>query len=261
MRSNIIDQLQYYSFESFPSEQVIHGIFTRKGGVSPAPWNTLNIGGNNGDPRENVIENRKRMFEALELRVETIFDVWQVHSAEVVCTDIPRPLDAPHFKADAILTNKPGVTLLMRFGDCVPILLYDPPHHVIGLVHAGWLGTVRKTLAATIQTMKMKYSTIPEDIIAGIGPSIGPDHYEVGEDVIKHGKLAFETRSEELFFKNSSSQIHFDLWAANKLILEQSGVKNIQVAQICTACHFDEWFSHRAEKAKTGRFGVLIALR
>ncbi|MCE1255734.1 MAG: polyphenol oxidase family protein, partial [Anaerolineae bacterium] len=96
------NSLSYFTFEIFPKSEVGHGLFTRHGGVSPKPWASLNLGGLVDDPRENVIENRRRMFSIFNRPVESLFDVWQVHSAEIVATDIPRPLDETHQKADGI---------------------------------------------------------------------------------------------------------------------------------------------------------------
>jgi polyphenol oxidase len=251
--------LQAYEFELFNVPGIVHGVFTRHGGVSPEPWRSLNHGGTVGDPRENFIENRRRVFEACDREVQSIYDVWQVHSADIICTEIPRPLDAPHQKADAILTNRPEVTLFMRFADCVPILLYDPVQRVVGLVHAGWQGTVKKIAAETISTMIDRYHSDPKDILAGIGPSIGPDHYPVGEEVIDQVRKAFPTHSDTVLASHEGEVI-FNLWEANHAILASAGVQKIQVAGICTACHVDDWFSHRAEHGKTGRFGALIGL-
>ncbi|RPJ42602.1 MAG: laccase domain-containing protein, partial [Chloroflexi bacterium] len=173
--------LRYYTFESFNRYGLIHGLFTRHGGVSPAPWAALNLGGTVGDPRENVIENRRRIFTAAGRPVESIFDSWQVHGRDVICAEQPRPLDAPHQKADAILTGSPAVTLFMRFADCVPVMLYDPRHHIIGLVHAGWRGTVDWAATAAVERMAAQYGSRPAELIAGIGPSICVDHYEIGK--------------------------------------------------------------------------------
>lgn len=252
--------LVFYQFDLFPTEALIHGVFTRLGGVSPVPWDTLNLGGNLGDLRENVVENRRRIFETVNREVETIFDVWQVHSDIVISADRPRPLDAPHVKADAILTNRPEVTLFMRFADCVPILLYDPNRRVVGLVHAGWKGTVLAIVRKAIATMQEEYGCRPGDIQAAIGPSIGPDHYEVGPEVVQLVERAFGEQSSEVLIQRDG-RTHFDLWEANRLWLNQAGVTQVEVAGLCTACDLKHWYSHRGEAGRTGRFGVLIALR
>jgi hypothetical protein len=189
-----------------------------------------------------------------------MYDVWQVHSSEVVCTDRPRLPDARHLQADAILTDTPGVTLFMRFADCVPIMLHDPQKKVVGLVHAGWKGTVDHIVSIAVQTMQAKYYTRPEDIRACVGPSIGAHHYEIGPEVAARVHAAFGQDAGALLSTHNGSSVHFDLWEANRLLLERAGVQHIQVAGICTACHLDDWYSHRGEKGKTGRFGVVIGL-
>ena len=134
--------IRYYTFDLFPRD-VTHAVFTRQGGVSPEPWASLNVGGTVGDEVARVRENRYRSFTALGRRIDSLFDVWQVHSAEAVIADAPRDPNLPLIQADAIFTDKPEVTLYMRFADCVPILLFDSKKGVVGLAHAGWLGTVR----------------------------------------------------------------------------------------------------------------------
>jgi YfiH family protein len=254
-----VDGLEYFQFESLDNRNLKHGIFTRKGGVSPQPWDSLNQGGTVGDARENVIENRRRVYQVMGQPVESIFDVWQVHSADVICADEPRPLNAQHQKADAILTDRPEITLFMRFADCVPIVLFDPVRRVVGLVHAGWMGTVKKTVFQAIRAMQERYQSNPGDIQAGIGPSIGPDHYQIGLDVVSQVRSTFGDRADELFAWHNG-QVTLNLWQANQMLLEEAGVKSIEVSGICTACDLDRWYSHRAEHGKTGRFGAIISL-
>ena len=251
--------VRYYSFDIFP-HTVKQAVFTRQGGVSPAPWDSLNVGGTVGDDASRVRENRARSFAALGRTFDSLFDVWQVHSADVVYADAPRPADAGHYKADIILTDKPEVTLYMRFADCVPILLYDRNKGVVGIAHAGWMGTVRGTSSAAVRAMIGHYGSQPGDIMAAIGPSIGADHYEVGPEVISQVEQAFGTDAKRLI-ELRGGRTYLDLWAANRFQLEKSGVEQIEVASLCTACHLDDWFSHRAEKGRTGRFGALIALQ
>jgi len=248
--------LRYYQFDTL---RVRHAIFTRRGGTSNSPWDSLNVGGTVGDVTERVRRNRVLSFGALGCKPESIFDVWQVHSADVVYADAPRNMDEPYQKADIILTDRPEITLFMRFADCVPIMFHDPVKGVIGISHAGWQGTVRDVAGATVKAMSERYGSNASDVIACIGPSIGPDHYEVGENVISQVKELFG-EDANLVLQHHGEQIHFDLWKANQYLLERAGVKQIELAAICTACHTEDWFSHRAEKGKTGRFGALISL-
>lgn len=248
--------LRYFQFDSL---DVRHAVFTRYGGVSPEPWASLNVGGTVGDAIERVRSNRLLSFEALGCDPNSIFDVWQVHSADVICADAPRHFDEPYQKADILLTDNPRVTLFMRFADCVPILAHDPVNGVVGVAHAGWMGTVRDVAGAMLDAMRARYGVDPGDVIACIGPSIGPDHYEVGEDVVAQVGQSFGNDSD-LMLPRQNGRVHFDLWKANRYLLERAGVDRIELAAICTACHTDDWFSHRAEKGRTGRFGALISL-
>ena len=259
MKRHYSDSLEYETFEEFDKLGIPHAIFTRKGGVSPTPWASLNLGGTVGDDVERVRENRLKAFRALHFSIENSFDVWQVHSAKVICVDQPRDQALPYIQADGIVTNQPGIVLFMRFADCVPILFVDPIQKAIGLVHAGWKGTLLKIAEVAIHTMRMKFGSRPADIIAGIGPSIAAHHYPVGKDVLVEAQKNIPQFVSEVCYQEDD-RIYFDLWRANQLILQQNGVKSIQLANQCTACHTDDWFSHRAEKGKTGRFGVLISL-
>lgn len=254
-----VGALKYYQFEILQEAGLVQGIFTRAGGVSPMPWDSLNLGGTVGDSRANVIENRFRLFNALNRQVESLFDVWQVHSTKIVCSDTVRPLDAPHKEADAILTDRPDITLFMRFADCVPIFLFDPIHKVVGIVHAGWMGTVNRIVSLAIDAMVNRYESKPENVLAGIGPSIGPDHYKIGDEVITQVQQTFGQDASGLLSEIDGG-IHLDLWEANRILMQRSGVQKIQIAGICTHCHIDDWYSHRGEHGKTGRFGAILAL-
>jgi YfiH family protein len=169
-------------------------------------------------------------------------------------------LDESYRQADIILTDRPDVTLFMRFADCVPILVHDPRNGIIAIAHAGWMGTLRDVASTTVHAMQKNYGSNPADLVAGIGPSIGPDHYEIGADVILQVMQKYGDESE-LFLKSHQGKIHFNLWEANRVALEHAGVGKIEVSGICTACHTDDWYSHRAEKGRTGRFGALISLQ
>lgn len=253
-----VGSLRIYQFESLIHPDLDQAIFTRRGGVSPDPWRSLNVGGTVGDERDRVKENRHRAFTAVGRDPATIYDVWQVHSAHVVVADAPRT-EKSLIQADALITDNPQVTLFMRFADCVPILLFDPKHPAVGLVHAGWLGTVRGAAGAAVQAMVELYGTHAKDLLVGIGPSIGPDHYPVGPEVIEQVHQAFGLSADRhLHVRNG--EVHFNMWTANRDLMEEQGVKSIEVAELCTVCHPEDWYSHRGEHGTTGRFGALIAL-
>ena len=254
--------LKYYQFAAFSELGIPHGFFTRHGGVSPKPFDSLNMATTVGDSNENVLENLARMFAAFGLDLATRYDGWQVHSGTVTCVAKPRDVRARAMRTDALITDRPHVTLVMRFGDCVPVLIADPVRRAAAVYHAGWPGTVKKIGANVVRTMKAVYGSDPGDLIAAIGPSIGPDHFEVKEDVAGQLRAAFPDAAERIERTDADGRTLFDLWTANRLTLESCGVnpKRIDVAGICTVCRKDDWFSHRGDRGKTGRFGVLISL-
>ncbi|GAB4538093.1 MAG: peptidoglycan editing factor PgeF [Anaerolineales bacterium] len=252
------NQLRYYSFDLFP-QTVQQAIFTRRGGVSPAPWNSLNTGGSVGDDPARVAQNREKIFHAMARRADSIHDVWLVHGTDIIHASAPLPLAAPAPRADILFTDNPAVTLFMRFGDCVPILLHDPHKRVIGIAHGGWQGTLRGVAAAAIAGMVSQYGSHPSDVLAGVGPSIGIDHYQVGEEVASQFAEKYPQHAEQIMQRRNGG-VYLDLWKANELQLRAAGVEQVQVSGLCTACHLEDWFSHRAEKGKTGRFAALMAL-
>jgi YfiH family protein len=250
--------LVYYQFEMWPDLK--HGIFTRKGGVSQSPWASLNVGGNVGDDPGAVRANHVRMYNALGVNGDRACTVWQVHSADVVLVNGPvrgrRWLEA----ADAMITDRPDTPLSMRFADCTPLLFADPVRGVIGMAHAGWRGTVQGVGSEIVQAMADAYGSRPADLQVGIGPSIGPSRYQVGEEVVEAVQQHFNTTEGLICRDPADGSAYLNLWEANRLDLERAGVGNIAMSGLCTAERNDEFFSHRQERGRTGRFGVVLSL-
>ncbi len=167
-------------------------------------------------------------------------------------------------QVDGLVTNEPGCALTMNYADCSPIFLYDPINHAVGLGHAGWQGAIRDLPGAMVRAMQSEFATDPATLIAGIGPCIGACCYEVGEPVISAVHEAFAKPNTLLIHPetrvNDHSRPHFNLPEANRRNLARAGVQQIQLSEMCTACRTDLFFSHRAEKGRTGRFGALIKL-
>ncbi|MFN2112743.1 MAG: peptidoglycan editing factor PgeF [Anaerolineales bacterium] len=249
-------ELVYYRFPQIPDPPVVHGIFTRLGGASGPPWDSLNLGGTVGDDPKAVRENLERLLSAVGGTQSQLAQVKQVHSAEVVKVD--RPMD-DWDEADAMITSSPGILLLMRFADCVPILYYDQDNRAVGIAHAGWQGTLKGIAKQVVLEMEHHFGTDPGNLFAGIGPSIGPDHYQVGSDVRQLAEEVFGDRAQEVLIENGDD-VKLDLWRANQINLEDVGVGKIDVSGICTGCHLDHWYSHRAEHGKTGRFAAVIGI-
>ncbi len=253
------DSIRYYTFDCFEDEKIKQAVFTRNGGISPEPWASLNVGGLRGDDPDRVYQNRVHAFNTAGRAPESVYDVWQVHSTDVIFTTARRPASVRHRKADAILTDRPEVTLFMRFADCVPILLHDPVRRVVGLVHAGWSGTVNGIITEAVEAMQSVYQCNPNNILAGIGPSIAVHHYEVGPEVVEQVNAAFSQDASELLIQKRGAT-QFDLWRANQIQMEKMGLRNVEISGLCTACDMHDWYSHRGEMGNTGRFGALIGL-
>lgn len=250
------DSLVYYRFPRLP---LVHGVFTRLGGVSAAPWDSLNLGGTVGDEPAAVRHNHTLVWRALGLDGAQSCTVWQVHGADtVVATE---PTDREHLaKADGLVTDRAGLALMMRFADCVPIFLYDPVRGAIGLAHAGWRGTVAGAGPSAVMAMARAFGSRPADMWAGIGPSIGPSHYQVGAEVVEAVRATFGY-TDGMVRWGDGGVSYLDLWAANRLALERAGVAQVDVAEICTASNIHEFYSHRAEHGRTGRFGAVLTLK
>lgn len=150
------------------------------------------------------------------------------------------------------------MVLLLRFADCVPVLFYDAANGAVGLAHAGWRGVAARVVPATIAQMVEAFGTDPGDLWAGIGPAIGRDHYAVSDAVVDAVQPTLPPGTQVAF--KEGGRWTLDLAGAVHAQLAALGVGNIDQAAICTACHTDEWYSHRAEGGLTGRFGTLITL-
>lgn len=246
-----------FKFETLRISGVTQAIFTRHGGLSQAPWTSLNLGGNVGDDPSRVKGNLEILLKSLDRRLEQLVQVRQIHSANVIVAN--NPMDAV-YQGDAIITDKPGLLLLMRFADCVPILFVDPVNNAVGIAHAGWQGTVKQVSFHTVRAMETNFGTNPSDLFTAIGPSIGPDHYTVGADVIERVEDVYADKSNEILIKDDDG-VKLDLWKANEISLQRAGVRNVEISEICTGCNTGDWYSHREESGKTGRFAAVIGLK
>jgi len=252
--------LKYFTLSSFDELGINHGFFSRRGGVSPQPWASLNVATSVGDSRENVIENRNRILGIFGKQYSDVFDTWQIHSDIVHCSESPRPVEVPHEKGDAVITSNPQIALMMVFADCVPVLFYDMKKNVCAIAHAGWQGTVKHIVCRTVEKMQEHYGCQARDIVAGIGPSIGVDHYEIGDSTEQTVKESFPEKTERVL-QRRSGKTYFDMWQANALLLERFPLRSIEIAGICTACDVQTWYSHRAENGNTGRFAAVLNVK
>ncbi len=278
MREHHTAAITWFQFESFAplGNLVTHGVFARLGGVSPAPYDSLNTGLSSGDSREAVRENRARVVAALPDH-PALVTTHPVHGARVVEITPATPateregalvVDA---KADAMITRMPGRGLFWGYADCTPVLLVDPRHEAIGLAHAGWRGTSEGVAPATIAAMTERYGTDPADLWVGLAPGIGPCCYEVDSPV----RAAFDAHplagpnavfASVVVPDGAGGERHstrLDVAASNVAQLRAVGVPadHIETSGVCTGCRRDLFFSHRRENGRTGRFAVVVALR
>ncbi len=261
MIEKVKNGIRYFEFEGLRKYgRIQHAVLSRLGGVSPAPYDALNMSLSVPDEDANVFANREQAYGLFGRTNETLVHAFLVHGNDVAAVSQQNGGEYVH-RVDGLITNEPGCGLTMNFADCTPIFLYDPVHHAIGLGHAGWQGTVKDVPGSMVRAMQQAYGANPADLIAGIGPCIGVDKYEVGEVVITAVHNAFANPDTLLLpSPNGSNRPHFDLVAANRQNLLRAGVVHIEDSGLCTATRTDLFFSHRAEKGRTGRFGTIFIL-
>jgi YfiH family protein len=240
---------RFSGLAAFPG--VIHGVFTRQGGVSRGSYRSLNVSLDVGDLPQDVEGNQRRVQRTLEL--ERLISATQVHGIkEAVITggQMAPPAEVP--EVDILITAQPGVGLVIKQADCQAVMFYDPEHRVVAHAHCGWRGQVAGILGKTIAHLTHNFGCRAEALQAAIGPGLGPCcaefrnyrqefprelwHYQVGPD-------------------------YFDLWQLSVDQLRAAGLKpeNIEVAKLCTRCRAEEFFSYRRDRV-TGRQAAVIAL-
>jgi polyphenol oxidase len=255
--------LQFKILEGYPN--LIHFSSIRNGGLSSDNYSSLNLGLHSGDRRENVVKNRELLCNALEIASDRFVFPKQTHTATVKIISESFLVASQEEKrtylqdTDALITDLSGVCIAVKTADCVPVLLFDPKQKVIAAIHAGWRGTAQKIVVETINQMGQVFGSLPEDLIAAIGPSISPEVYEVGAEVYSQ----FEAPFCHPTIPYQSDKRLLDLWNANQDQLLKAGIplNHIEVAQICTLSDPERFFSARRDGAKTGRMGSGIMLR
>ena len=242
---------------------VTHGFTTRHSGVSPAPYDSLNLGPHRGDKDENVAENRKRLANALGFDLNKLVLTHQTHSdiVRVVNSGDCRGFDH-HFypESDAIITNEPGVALWIFTADCTPILLWDSQTGAVGAVHAGWRGTASAIVAKTVKKMADSFGCDPKNIHAAIGPNIGFCCFETDADV-PNAMLESYGEAAKSFIRQQGQKYYVNLKELNALALRRVGVENIAISDACTVCQCDRFWSHRVTKGIRGSQGAVIVCK
>jgi polyphenol oxidase len=208
--------------------------------------------------KDAVRRNRKALAESLGITEQKLVLPSQVHKTNIVHVT-SRTEKEELMDTDALITSEPGVCIAVMSADCVPILLFDHKNLAVGAVHSGWRGTVARILEKTLFRMKAEFGTRGEDVIAGIGPSVSQDRYEVGEEVMTEVQRAFGTASN-LMIHLPNNKARLDLWKANTVQLLEFGVSRsaIEISDLCTVKDNQDFFS--ARKGDSGRFAAGIML-
>lgn len=234
------------------NRNLVHGIFTRHGGLSDPPYESLNTSYTVGDRPENVTGNLTRIKEVIG--AHRLIFMNQSHGDQILLLRESRHVSFGEISsADAIITDIPGVAAMVRQADCQGVILFDPKKRVLANVHCGWRGHVQNILKKTVIRMKVSLDCNESDLLAAIGPSLGPCCAEF----VSHKEIFPEPFEQFMVREN-----YFDLWSTSRWQLEGAGLRkeNIEVAGICTRCCTDLFYSYRGE-GKTGRFGTIAMLR
>ena len=256
--------VSFYTCTGF--SQIPHGFSTRLGGVSPAPWDNLNLGVNRGDEPDRVAENYRRFCRAIGADPTAIVKHHQIHStlvrpvtkAHILPPEVPTALEG-----DGLITDEPGVCLTVFSADCIPLLFFDPNRQVIAAAHAGWKGTAQGIAAQTVKQMVNDYRCCPSDILAAIGPGISSCCFETHQDV--PDSLRAHLGSDAVLLARPLPQpgkYLVDLKKANQIWLFRSGLlpEHIAVSDACTACQPDSFWSHRRLGTRRGSMAAMIQL-
>ncbi len=261
------DNIKYFIIDKFEETGLVNALFTtRIGGISTGNYQSLNLGKNTNDSAYNIMTNFKRIAKLLSTKVDDIVLSDQVHSTNIrVIHDIDRGKglvkEMDYKEVDGLITDKVGITLCTFYADCVPLFFFDKKVKVIGLAHAGWRGTVNKIGSSMIDKMIKDFGCNPNNILVGIGPSIGPCCYEVGKSVYNKFNENF-TYAGKLIKPIAKDKWMLNLWEANRHILKEKRIldRNIYIAGLCTSCNNDIFYSYRKENGDTGRMGAFIQL-
>ncbi|MEZ4600635.1 MAG: peptidoglycan editing factor PgeF [Syntrophotaleaceae bacterium] len=245
-----------YLQPTWATENIEAGFTTRNGGISRPPYNSLNLAYHTEDARYNVEGNRSTLTRSFDLQPHLLLTVNQVHGNDILVVDQPN-YDLSHFltvECDAIVTNQTGIMIGVLVADCFPVLLFDTDRRAAAAVHVGWRGAASGILKKAVDSMKSVFDCHPERICAAVGPGIGAHSYIVDRpvrDAFRQGSGHWQQITEEL----ELGKWRLDLRRSCLLQLQDAGLteSRIDVAEECTCCHREMFFSYRRDKGVTGR--------
>jgi YfiH family protein len=259
--------IPFFQFEHVSTDWPLrYAVSTRKGGVSSNSFDSLNVALHVGDAIENVIENRRRICNTINASIDRFISLKQAHSANVFhlksldndSNSFGR-WDKAKENVDAVVTNVQNVTLFVFAADCALTMFYDPIKNVLALSHSGWRGAVLNIYQNVIHVMQMEYGSNPGNIFAGIGPTICQSDFKIDEKAANNIKAIYPSIHQN-FLSTHNNYCYMDIEALLRSQLEQLGVRNIEVANICPTENTDLFYSYEKEGKKTGRHGLFAYL-
>ena len=252
-----IGQLEYLTAEGISAP---HCFTTRFGGVSQGIFDSMNIAIKEGESEENVVKNLEILGSSLGFSLDDLVTTRQTHSdivRAVTREDHRGPFHRDYPECDAIITNTPGLALMVFTADCTPLLFHDPVTGAVGAAHAGWRGTAAQIGAKTVAAMAAHYGCRPENIRAAIGPNISQCCFQTDADVPQAMAEAFGPEAHT-FIRRSGDKYYVNLKEINALSLRRAGVTHIEISDACTACQPDRFWSHRITRGERGSQGAII---
>ena len=257
---NTKNGVTYITFPIFEKEGLNHLFSTRIGGVSTGRYSEMNLSYSNGDDKNAVDENFRRISEVMGVSPDSIIRTHQTHTVNVI--SVGKNTRIPLCDIDGIMTDEKGVTLCSTFADCVPLMFYDPLKEVIATSHSGWKGTVGEIGRITVEKMTAEYGCDPKNILAVIGPAICKNCYEVDERVAEKVKAIKYIDPKKVMDEKPLGKYMLDLKAVCEQTLYFAGIlpENLLVSDICTACNSEYLHSHRATGGERGNLCAFLAL-
>jgi YfiH family protein len=252
-RAGSVTVFQFHLLSGFL--ELVHGVFGRSGGASAAPFDSLNVAAGIGDDDACVAANRRIIASwagGMPLAALHQEHGRRVHVFDGACAKTAAARHAPP-AADAAVTAASGLGLLIQVADCQPVMIYDPVRRVAANVHSGWRSSIQDIIGQTVAVMADAFGCRPADLVAGIGPSLGPCCAEF---------VNYQKEIPKALWPYRRGAHHFDFWAVSRAQLTGAGVpdENIETGGICTRCSPHQFFSYRHQH-RTGRFGAVIGMR
>ena len=264
----MIFQEPVYKFGNLTKfNNVYHFVSIRNGGVSPKPFDSLNLSYRSTDKNENVLKNRSILFEKLRMPLKSVTLGQQTHSGNVhIVSSSEKGKGSLGYESaipdsDSLVTNNPNICLMVLLADCVPVFFFDPENNVIGVAHAGRAGTEKGISINTAMTFKNEFNSNIENLVVGIGPAISMEHYEISKVASLNLQSVLPSNTKSLQITESKASVNLAL--SNKEQLLEIGLqeKNIELANLCTFSLPEIFFSERRDGKPTGRFGAGIMLQ